>query len=44
MVIGNPPYRRVERNMAGRGAGRWLLDGKVRAVDQTKVSLMTSLT
>lgn len=29
VVIGNPPYRRVEREMVGRGSGGWVLDGKV---------------
>ncbi|MDR6103026.1 hypothetical protein QE369_003223 [Agrobacterium larrymoorei] len=29
VVIGNPPYRRVERELTGRGSGGWVLDGKV---------------
>jgi Type ISP C-terminal specificity domain len=29
VVIGNPPYRRVERNLAGRGSGGWVVEGEV---------------
>ena len=29
VVLGNPPYRRVERELKGRGSGGWVLDGKV---------------
>lgn len=29
VVLGNPPYRRVERGIEGRGSGGWVLDGKV---------------
>lgn len=29
VVIGNPPYRRVERDVKGRGSGGWVIDGKV---------------
>lgn len=29
VVIGNPPYRRVEREIEGRGSGGWVVDGKV---------------
>ena len=29
VVIGNPPYRRVERDLQGRGSGGWVIDGKV---------------
>jgi hypothetical protein len=29
VVIGNPPYRRVERDIHGRGSGGWVLDGQV---------------
>ncbi len=29
VVIGNPPYRRVERDVEGRGSGGWVLSGKV---------------
>ncbi|WP_176695993.1 type ISP restriction/modification enzyme [Phenylobacterium immobile] len=29
VVIGNPPYRRVERDIAGRGSGGWVLNGAV---------------
>ncbi len=29
VVIGNPPYRRVERDLKGRGSGGWVIDGKV---------------
>lgn len=28
-IIGNPPYRRVARDIRGRGSGGWVLDGKV---------------
>lgn len=28
-VIGNPPYRRVARDIRGRGSGGWVLDGRV---------------
>lgn len=29
VVIGNPPYRRVERQIEGRGSGGWVVEGKV---------------
>ncbi|MCA1869491.1 N-6 DNA methylase [Agrobacterium genomosp. 3] len=29
VVIGNPPYRRVNRGIKGRGLGGWVVDGKV---------------
>ena len=29
VVIGNPPYRRVERAAEGRGSGGWIIDGRV---------------
>lgn len=29
VIMGNPPYRRVERELSGRGSGGWVLDGKV---------------
>jgi hypothetical protein len=29
VVIGNPPYRRVKRDVKGRGAGGWVLNGSV---------------
>jgi len=29
VVIGNPPYRRVERDIHGRGSGGWVLGGAV---------------
>lgn len=29
VVIGNPPYRRVERELRGRGSGGWIIGGKV---------------
>ena len=29
VVMGNPPYRRVERDLRGRGSGGWVLDGAV---------------
>lgn len=29
VVIGNPPYRRVEREISGRGSGGWVLAGPV---------------
>lgn len=29
VVIGNPPYRRVARDIRGRGSGGWVLDGTV---------------
>lgn len=29
VVIGNPPYRRVARDISGRGSGGWVLDGMV---------------
>ena len=29
VVIGNPPYRRVEREVDGRGSGGWVLNGRV---------------
>ncbi|MGC1468970.1 MAG: type ISP restriction/modification enzyme, partial [Sphingorhabdus sp.] len=29
VVIGNPPYRRVARDIRGRGTGGWVLDGIV---------------
>lgn len=37
VVIGNPPYRRVERDLAGRGSGGWLINDRVpgRAGDKS---------
>jgi hypothetical protein len=37
VVIGNPPYRRVDKKGSGRGGGGWVLDGAVsgRHVDQS---------
>lgn len=29
VVVGNPPYRRVERDIRGRGSGGWVIDGVV---------------
>lgn len=29
VVIGNPPYRRLEREIEGRGSGGWVVEGKV---------------
>lgn len=29
VVIGNPPYRRVKREVVGRGCGGWVIDGEV---------------
>jgi hypothetical protein len=29
VVIGNPPYRRVGRDLRGRGSGGWVIDGQV---------------
>jgi hypothetical protein len=29
VVIGNPPYRRVARDVRGRGSGGWVLDGVI---------------
>lgn len=29
VVIGNPPYRRVEREIEGRGSGGWVVEGRV---------------
>lgn len=29
VVMGNPPYRRVERDIEGRGSGGWVLEGNV---------------
>jgi hypothetical protein len=29
VVLGNPPYRRVEREIEGRGSGGWVLQGAV---------------
>lgn len=29
VVLGNPPYRRVERRIEGRGSGGWVVEGKV---------------
>ncbi len=29
VVIGNPPYRRVERQADGRGSGGWVVEGRV---------------
>lgn len=36
VVIGNPPYRRVERDLRGRGSGGWVIDGKVPGRDGGK--------
>ena len=35
VVIGNPPYRRVEREIRGRGSGGWVLDGQVPGRENT---------
>jgi predicted helicase len=29
VVIGNPPYRRLEKSIVGRGSGGWVVDGAV---------------
>lgn len=29
VVLGNPPYRRVEREIEGRGSGGWVVEGRV---------------
>jgi hypothetical protein len=29
VILGNPPYRRVEREISGRGSGGWVVEGKV---------------
>jgi hypothetical protein len=36
VVIGNPPYRRVAREVRGRGSGGWVLDGVVEGRDSEK--------
>lgn len=36
VVIGNPPYRRVERDIEGRGSGGWVLTGRVPDRPTTK--------
>lgn len=36
VVIGNPPYRRVERDLPGRGSGGWVIDGPVPGRSSTK--------
>lgn len=39
VVIGNPPYRRVAREEAGRGSGGWVLDGRVPGRSKVDQSL-----
>ena len=36
VVIGNPPYRRVERELEGRGSGGWVINGRVPGRRSTK--------
>lgn len=36
VVIGNPPYRRVARDIQGRGSGGWVLDGVVEGRENEK--------
>lgn len=36
VVIGNPPYRRVARDLRGRGSGGWVLDGIVEGRENEK--------
>lgn len=36
VVIGNPPYRRVKRDLSGRGSGGWVIDGRVPGRDTDK--------
>lgn len=36
VVIGNPPYRRVARDIQGRGSGGWVLDGVVEGREGEK--------
>lgn len=36
VVIGNPPYRRVARDVRGRGSGGWVLDGRVPGRDSER--------
>lgn len=36
VVIGNPPYRRVARDIQGRGSGGWVLDGVVEGRESEK--------
>ena len=36
VVIGNPPYRRVERQADGRGSGGWVVEGRVPGRSDTR--------
>ena len=43
VVIGNPPYRRVERDISGRGSGGWVVDGAVPGRANQAQSLFTDI-
>lgn len=43
VAIGNPPYRRVARNVVGRGSGGWVIDGAVPGRTNKKQSLFDDI-
>lgn len=43
VVIGNPPYRRVGRDIRGRGSGGWVVDGAVPGREDDAQSLFDDI-
>lgn len=43
VIIGNPPYRRVERDIRGRGSGGWVIDGTVPGRTDQSQSLFADI-
>jgi len=43
VIIGNPPYRRVDKKGSGRGGGGWVLDGPVPGRQQLDQSLFDDI-
>jgi len=43
VVIGNPPYRRVDKKGSGRGGGGWVLDGAVPGRQDLNQSLFDDI-
>lgn len=43
VVIGNPPYRRVAKDLEGRGSGGWVVDGEVPNRSDSENSLFDDI-
>ncbi len=43
VVIANPPYRRVSRDIRGRGSGGWVIDGAVPGRNKVSQSLFDDI-